>query len=67
VLALIFYSRLGANGHDYSAAVSDAVLVASAMMLLALVMAIAELLRRRSHRLVEPAPVPRPEHHLHHI
>jgi EmrB/QacA subfamily drug resistance transporter len=67
VLAVIFYRKLGATGHDYSAAVSDAVMVASAMMLLALVMAIAELLRRRSHRLAEPAPVPRPEQHLHHI
>jgi MFS family permease len=67
VLAMIFYRELSATGHDYSAAVSDTLLVASAIMLLALLMAIAELIRRRPHRLNQPAPVPRPEHHLHHI
>jgi EmrB/QacA subfamily drug resistance transporter len=55
VLATIFYRVLTGTGHDYSAAISDALLWASGLMLLALLMAIAELLRRRSHR---PAPQP---------
>jgi anaerobic C4-dicarboxylate transporter len=67
VLAVIFYRELGATGHDYSSAIFDAVIVASSMMLLALLMAIAELIRRRPHRLSPTAPIARPEHHLHHI
>jgi MFS family permease len=67
VLATIFYQVLIASGRDYAAAVSDALLVASGIMVLALVMAIAELIRRRPHRRNQPPPLPRPEHHLHHI
>jgi EmrB/QacA subfamily drug resistance transporter len=55
VLATVFYRVLMGTGHDYSAAISDALLWASGLMLLALLMAVAELLRRRSHR---PAPQP---------
>jgi len=67
VLATIFYRVLIGTGRDYAAAVSDALLAASGLMLLALLMAITELIRRRPHRLGQPAPIPRPEHHLHHI
>jgi len=67
VLATIFYRVLTRTGHDYPAAVSDALLVASGIMLLALLMAIAELIRRRPHRLNQPAPAPRPEDHLYRI
>jgi MFS family permease len=67
VLAVIYYQELGTTGHDYSVAVSDAVLVAAAMMLVALLMAVLELLRRRRQRPSRPSPLPRPEHHLHHI
>jgi hypothetical protein len=56
VLATIFYRVLMATGHDYSAAISDALLWASGLMLLALLMAIAELLRRRSHRSAPQPP-----------
>jgi MFS family permease len=64
VLATIFYRVLTGTGRDYSVAVSDALLVASGIMLLALLIAIAELIRRRRSR---PAPAARPEPELHHI
>jgi EmrB/QacA subfamily drug resistance transporter len=67
VLATIFYQVLIGTGRDYAVAVSDALLVASGIMLLALLMAITELARRRLHRPNKPAPAPRPEHHLHHV
>jgi MFS family permease len=66
VLATIYYRVLTGSG-DYSAAVSDALLAASGIMVLALLLAVAELIRRRSHRPNQPAPNPRPEHHVHHI
>jgi EmrB/QacA subfamily drug resistance transporter len=49
-LATIFYHVLARGGHDYSIAVSDAVLSACGFMVLALLMALAELLlpRRRT-------------------
>ncbi len=62
VLATIYYQVLTRTGRDYPAAVSDALLCAAGLMLLALLMAIAELTRRRSHPLNQPAPTPRPEH-----
>jgi MFS family permease len=65
-LAGIFYAVLATTGRDYPEAVSDALLCASGFMLLALLMAIAELVRRRSLG-ARPAPAPRPEHDLHHI
>jgi MFS family permease len=64
VLAMVFYRVLTSTGHDYPAAISDALLCASGLMVLALLVAVAELLRRRAHRLDESAPIPRPEHHL---
>jgi hypothetical protein len=53
-LAAIFYHVLVRTGHDYSIAVSDALLAASGFMLLALLMALTEL-RRRWHRPQRPA------------
>jgi MFS family permease len=67
VLATIFYHVLTSTGHGYATAVSDTLLCASGLMLLALLMAIAELVRRRPHRLNQPPPTPRPEHDLHRI
>jgi EmrB/QacA subfamily drug resistance transporter len=65
-LAGVFYAVLASTGRDYSAAVSSALLAASGALLLALLLAVAELVRRRS-RAEPPAPTPRPELHLHHI
>jgi EmrB/QacA subfamily drug resistance transporter len=65
VLATIFYHVLMATGHDYATAVSDALLCACGLMLLALLLAIAELARH--HQRPESAPTPRPEHHLSHL
>jgi EmrB/QacA subfamily drug resistance transporter len=67
VLATIYYQVLSRTGRDYPAAVSDTLLCASGLMVLALLMAITELVRRRSHRLNQPAPTPRPEHDLHRV
>jgi hypothetical protein len=67
VLATIFYYVLLRTGHDYSIAVSDTVLAASGFMLLALLMALAELTRRRRHRPERPAPHGWPEQHPHHM
>jgi hypothetical protein len=44
------------TGHDYPVAASDTLLCATGLMLLALLMAVAELVRRRSRR---PAPTSR--------
>jgi len=65
-LAGVFYAVLAATGRDYPAAVSDTLLCASGVMLLALLLAVVELVRRRS-RGEQPAPITHPEHHLHHI
>jgi MFS family permease len=58
VLATVFYHVLSHTGRHYSAAVSDALLCASGLMVLALLMAIAEMMRRRPQRLGPPAPAP---------
>jgi len=65
-LAGIFYAVLANTGRDYSAAVSDTLLSASGVMLLALLLAVVDLVRWQS-RGERPAPTPRPEHHLHHL
>lgn len=49
-LATIFYYVLTRTGHSYPVAVSGALLAAAGFMLLALLMALAELTRRRRHR-----------------
>jgi EmrB/QacA subfamily drug resistance transporter len=65
ILATIFYQVLARTGRVYSAAVSDTLLCASGIMLLALLLAVVELVRRRYHG-GHPAPTPHPEH-LHQI
>jgi EmrB/QacA subfamily drug resistance transporter len=47
ILVMIFYHVLGVSRRDYSTAISDAVLSAAGFMLLALMLAIAEIARRR--------------------
>ncbi|HET6749292.1 MAG TPA: MFS transporter [Actinomycetes bacterium] len=64
LLASVFYRVLQGSGHDYPAAVSDALLCACGLMLLALLLAIAELWQRRRHRREQPSPTPEPQHHL---
>jgi EmrB/QacA subfamily drug resistance transporter len=67
VLATIYYRVLARTGRDYSAAVSVTLLCASGIMLLALLLAVAELVRRRP-RDRQPAPTAHAEqHHLHHL
>jgi MFS family permease len=48
VLAMIFYQVLTRTGHDYATAVSDALLCAAGLMVLALLIATADLVRHRS-------------------
>ena len=55
VLATIFYRILMSSAHDYPTAVSDALLSASALMLVALLIATADLVR---HRLRDREAVP---------
>jgi EmrB/QacA subfamily drug resistance transporter len=66
LLALVFYRMLGRTGRDYPAAISDALLCAAGVMVVALLLAITELLRRRS-RGEQPELLHRPEHHFHHL
>jgi hypothetical protein len=66
-LATIFYNILVRTGLDYATAVSDALLSASGLMLLALLMALADVTRHRIHRLEQPAPDARSEPHPHQI
>jgi EmrB/QacA subfamily drug resistance transporter len=66
LLALVFYRMLRRNGHDYPAAISDALLWAAGVMVVALLLALTELLRRRSHG-EQPELLHRPEHHFHHL
>jgi EmrB/QacA subfamily drug resistance transporter len=63
-LVTVFYHVLTATGRDYSLAVSDTLLCTCGLMVLALLMAIAEIRRRRSRRLDPSAPAPRPAHHF---
>jgi hypothetical protein len=66
VLATLFYAVLNGTRGDYHAAVSDVLLCATGFMLLALAMAIAEVLRRRS-RPSGQACTPSPEHLSHQL
>jgi len=66
VLATIFYQVLTRTGRDYPAAVSDTLLCASGIMLLALLLAVVELVRRR-YQGGHPTPTPHSEHHLHQV
>jgi hypothetical protein len=62
LLASIFYRILTTSGHAYPKAVSDALGCACGLMLLALLLAAAELWHRRSPRRERPAPTPEPQH-----
>jgi EmrB/QacA subfamily drug resistance transporter len=66
VLAAIFY-RILVRTDDYATAVSEALLCASGLMLLALLMAVADVTRQQLHRLKRPAPDARAEQHPHQI
>jgi hypothetical protein len=57
---------LANNAGDFSVAVSDTLLCAAGAMVLALALAVAELLRRRPEG-QRRRPIPRPEHDLHRI
>jgi MFS family permease len=64
-LVTIYYHVVAINGHDYAAAVSDTVISAAGFMVLALLMATTEVVRRRVHHgprlppgAVQPEPVP---------
>ena len=65
-LVTIFYHVLKTNGRDYSVAISDAVLSACAIMLVALLLALVELVRRRQggQRL---GPELQPDPQAHHV
>jgi EmrB/QacA subfamily drug resistance transporter len=66
-LVTVFYHVLARSGHDYSTAVADTIIGASGFMLLALLMASAEVARRRlchGPRLGQEA---QPEHQAHHV
>jgi MFS family permease len=65
-LAGVFSMVLDDTGGDYSVAVSDTLLCAAGVMLVALALAVAELVRRRALG-PRPEPTPRPEHCLHHL
>jgi EmrB/QacA subfamily drug resistance transporter len=62
LLASVFH-RVLQGGQGSSAAVSDALLVACGLVLLALLLATAELWDRRRHGRVQPAPAPEPQPH----
>ena len=62
LLASVFYRVLTGSGHAYPKAVSDALLCACALMLVALLLAITELWYRRRRR-DQPPPTPQPQHH----
>lgn len=66
VLAMVFYQRLRSRGGSYPAAISDALLCAAGVMVVALVLAATELLRSRD-RGERPALLHRPQHHVHHL
>jgi MFS family permease len=66
VLVGVFSVVLDDSGGDYPAAVSATLLCAAGVMFLGLVLAVAELVRRRSLGEL-PLPTPRPEHHIHNL
>jgi EmrB/QacA subfamily drug resistance transporter len=66
-LATIFYHVLVHTGRDFAAAVSDALLWACGLMLLALLMALADAIRQRLRGHPRPASHARPEQHTHQI
>jgi MFS family permease len=66
LLATIFFRELSRTGQAYPTAVSVALLWASGLMLLALLLAVVELARRRQ-RPGRPSTTPHPEQHVSHL
>ena len=62
LLASVFYRVLASSGHAYAEAVTDALLCACGLMLVALLLAIGELRRRHSRWRERPAPTSEPQH-----
>jgi EmrB/QacA subfamily drug resistance transporter len=56
ILATVYYHALTGSGRDFRAAVSDALVCAAGLMLLALVTAVAELIERRRRSLPSAPP-----------
>ncbi len=67
VLVTLFYQVLGHTRNDFRVAVFATLLAASGFMLLALVLAVWDLIQQRAARAGRPAPVPWPQHHHHHF
>jgi EmrB/QacA subfamily drug resistance transporter len=63
LLATVYYHALTGSGRDFPTAVSDALLCAAGLMLLALVVAVAELIEQR-RRSLSQAPPPRTPHEI---
>jgi EmrB/QacA subfamily drug resistance transporter len=66
VLVGVFSTVVTSTRGDYAEAVADALWCAAAVMVVGLVIAVLELVRRRSVGEL-PAPISRPEHHLHDV
>jgi EmrB/QacA subfamily drug resistance transporter len=67
LLVSVFYQVLANSRQDARAAVFGALLSASGLMLVALGLAVWDLVRQGPARALRPAPVTRPEHHHHHL
>lgn len=67
VLVTVFYQVLGRTHQDYAAAVFEALLVTCGFMLLALGMAIWDLMQQRHGRAGHALPSPHPEKPHHHL
>jgi MFS family permease len=66
VLATVYYQAL-TDGQDYPTAVSRALFCGSGLMLLALLISLAEIARRRRALVSEYTPVSRHDRNLHHV
>jgi EmrB/QacA subfamily drug resistance transporter len=67
LLVSVFYQVLANSRQDARAAVFGALLSASGLMLVALGLAVWDLVRQGPARALRPAPVAHPEHHHHHL
>jgi EmrB/QacA subfamily drug resistance transporter len=67
VLVSLFYQVLGHTRDDFKAAVFATLLAAAGFMLLALGLAVWDLIRQRAARAGRPPPVAWPQHHHHHL
>jgi EmrB/QacA subfamily drug resistance transporter len=66
-LVTIYYRSLTSSGHDYATAVSDALLVGTGFVLLALLMGLIDVIRRRRCPPHHPVSRPRTENQLEHV